>query len=334
MDLGSLAGLSSPPASGTQGPPAAVIPARITLEPGDPTKKAQTTYAAAVLAKLAYENNANLLRQTLTRLGFKNIRLYGWDLKGSTQAFVARRGDLVVVSFRGTQERDDVLTDLKALDPESDANLTGSRVADFTHYQGAQIHRGFRDGLSELWSPPTRSRAGRRLAAVGQRALLNLLRYEASRQDKPDTKFFITGHSLGGALAILAAASTAVQKATPTSSSTMLDRVAGVVTFGAPKVGNSSFVRAYDAQLAPVTLPVQHYNDLVRDLPFGKDYEHVAEGRTVRLAPANRTSPPSPLGSHRMNYYLERTAAKAAEEIAKNAQTLAVPAGDGFARAL
>ena len=76
-------------------------------------------------------------------------------------------------------------------------------------------------------------------------------------QRNPDGKIFITGHSLGGALAILCALELSVQKIP----------VAGVYTFGQPRVGNGAFARTYNARLGNVTFAVTNADDPIPLLP-------------------------------------------------------------------
>ena len=113
---------------------------------------------------------------------------------GGTQAFLAvrERDRMAVLAFRGTEKDfDDIKTDLNAR---------------FFHKDGARIHHGFHDAF-EAVAPAVRS-AVSRLAQDGY-------------------KIYITGHSLGGALALIAA------RALDS------DQVAACYTFGSPKVGDS-----------------------------------------------------------------------------------------------
>ena len=70
-------------------------------------------------------------------------------------------------------------------------------------------------------------------------------------------KIYVTGHSLGGALAILAALELRAQQLTP----------ALVVTFGQPRVGNAAFAQLYNAQLRENTWRVINQNDVVPRTP-------------------------------------------------------------------
>lgn len=155
----------------------------------------------AELSLLAY-NEPGFIED---KLGKVHLRLRKPLLNGaSTQGFVAEGEGFAIVAFRGTEffllGRDpfsalrgaikDTLTDAKATLVKAPAPVEG------------RVHRGFRNAVNEVFGQISD------LAGSG-RAL------------------WLTGHSLGGALAILAAA--------------RLPNVQGVYTFGAPSVGNSTF---------------------------------------------------------------------------------------------
>ncbi len=296
--------------------PPVVMPSTVEFDPTDPKKQARTDYAAALLANLAYEKDGGKVRAALTQLGFEDIKLYGFDQKTDTQAFVARKGQFVVVSFRGTQERSDIVSDAKATNKEEDQKLTGSEVQDFKRFEGAEVHRGFRDGRDEIWDPDPHGRNGERLAKAGNPSLLSVLQNEAA---KPGTKFVFTGHSLGAAETTLAAAATSVQNPANSSRTTMASQIAAVITFGSPKVGNDAFVKAYDRTLGAVTRAFQHHTDVVRSLPPTPDFEHVVADQTLLLDPADREHPPSGVDSHRMPHYVDRLKQKADAEEKANA---------------
>ncbi|MGH7128824.1 MAG: alpha/beta fold hydrolase, partial [Planctomycetaceae bacterium] len=70
-------------------------------------------------------------------------------------------------------------------------------------------------------------------------------------------RLFLTGHSMGGALATLAAA--------------RLDsigaHISGVYTFGSPRVGDRAFAQAYHKRLGHVTYRYRNNNDVFTLLP-------------------------------------------------------------------
>jgi len=122
--------------------------------------------------------------------------------KGSTQATWAKVRDrnLVVVGFRGTEkdESPDLQTNL-------DVFKTGAPT-------GGEVHRGMSRAIDVL-APRV---------------------FERIRNEPPGTRFVLTGHSLGGALAVLFA--TRLLTTMPEVP------VEAIYTFGAPRVGNQPFV--------------------------------------------------------------------------------------------
>jgi len=86
----------------------------------------------------------------------------------------------------------------------------------------------------------------------------------AIKQQYPDYKVIVTGHSLGGALATLAA----------------LDLISlgfnnlQLVNFGSPRVGEKNFA-AYASSLLVNTLRVTHYRDPAPHVPYHQRYEHI-----------------------------------------------------------
>ena len=134
-----------------------------------------------------------------------------------TQALLARRPGLAVLAFRGTEPHKlrDWRTDLRAR-PRAVPGL-------------GRVHGGFWQALEGIW-PQLRE---------------NL---------RPGEPLALTGHSLGGALAMLAAARL-LRDGHP---------VRQVITFGAPRAGDSAFVRSLDAANA---VRVVRAFDLVPHLP-------------------------------------------------------------------
>jgi hypothetical protein len=75
---------------------------------------------------------------------------------------------------------------------------------------------------------------------------------------KGEARLWVTRHSLGGALAKLFAL-WVVERGHP---------VAGVYTFGQPRVGDAAFAARYDSVLKPQTFRVVHADDMVPRLPW------------------------------------------------------------------
>ncbi len=168
--------------------------------------------------------------------------------KGTTQVTWAQHRTLpiVVIAFRGTEvdEKADLFTD---------ANLLKT-----TGPLGGRVHEGF-----------TR--------AVTQVARLLEKRLQALPQG---TLVYLTGHSLGGALATEFAAR---EFATHPDGSAYALR--GIYEFGSPRVGNSDYVSAFNKAAAARGVQVfrfEHQNDAIATLPPAwLGYEHV--GAPVEL---------------------------------------------------
>lgn len=138
-------------------------------------------------------------------------QVQGWNLtpervetisSGSQYALVLARDDALFVAFRGTDDAKDWI---------ADANFTPADSL------WGKVHKGFLDALDTLW--PDVSIAVQHLRTANQ-------------------PIWLTGHSLGGALAVLAAARLDQQGTS----------VAGIVTFGQPPAGYRTFAENFKAK--------------------------------------------------------------------------------------
>jgi triacylglycerol lipase len=153
----------------------------------------------------------------------------------TTQCYVASTDAWIVLAFRGTQV-DDFWASV--VDWSVDARFFP--VPD-TH--GDLVHAGFLDAINEVWSDVAGHIAGL------QRAKARPL--------------WVTGHSLGAALATIAA-NRCSDAATPLG-------LAGLYTFGSPRVGDKNFGNR-------ITVPVwrvRHDADIVTHVPLGLVFRHV-----------------------------------------------------------
>lgn len=164
-------------------------------------------------AKIAETTYANPKDATpkFKALGYTIVEFF--DINGA-QAYLLKGVDSHVLSFRGTEvtEKSDVLADLK-----SGKNIEAC---------GGKVHVGFKGEINKLWPAIERT-----IADI-------------------DT-VYVTGHSLGAAMATIAA-------------SRMQAKVAALVTFGSPRVGNHEFVN----NLAVTHYRVQNNCDDVTEVPF------------------------------------------------------------------
>ncbi len=175
----------------------------------------RTAVLMAKLCELAYADRATVANAV--RAG--GFQLAQWIEADGLSAFLAiAPGEMAVLAFRGT-------CDLQGWERDFDFPAMAMPGA-----PGVRVHCGF-------WTGWTRLRAGV-MAAID----INL---------PPDLGLYITGHSLGGALAQLAAV--ALER----------DELAAVYTFGSPRVASLGF----DACVKTEHYRVVHDQDLVPAVP-------------------------------------------------------------------
>lgn len=197
------------------------------FHPNKTSFDAVNALAMAKAAALAYKPKADVLK-TLASWGFPRARFFA---SRGTEGFVAARDDLIVVAYRGTQEREDVLADAKL------KMVPGKG--------GGHVHRGFKAALEAV--------------SADMAAALRSFR------DK-NQPVFVTGHSLGAALAGLAVGASRTEGV----------EIAGLYTFGMPRIGNKHFAAKFQQAFGKQTFRLVNNNDIVTRVPprrFG--YEHV-----------------------------------------------------------
>lgn len=193
----------------------------------------ENALSLAAAAKAAYTNDISVLKKTVETWGFDFNRLRWFD-QGNTQAFLVADDEKMILAFRGTEPN--VLGDWAA-----DARIR------MTPGPGGDVHRGFLAALHRIW-------------ADVEDAVEEL-------RDKRQT-FWVTGHSLGAALATLAVASFRFRE-TPVP-------VNGLYTFGQPRAGSEMFAEHFNAAFKKRTFRFVNNNDVVTRVPpsaFG--YSHV-----------------------------------------------------------
>jgi hypothetical protein len=181
----------------------------------------------------------------------------------STQCYVAHSSEAIIVAFRGTevpraQDKNGVLTSLRSSVFDVLRDIEIWRAASDVD---ADIHAGFVRALDEVWTPLTEH-------------VMTLL---GSGSVRP---VWITGHSLGAALATLAAHRFAGAGLEPQ----------GVYTYGSPRVGTETFAKSY--ALDDRTFRIVHCSDVVAHvppplellatLPRFRSFTHVGQVRFIR----------------------------------------------------
>lgn len=183
--------------------------------------------------------NCELLDE-LEQAGFEFVR--GFDSKSGTQAFLAQlkakddQQPMLILAFRGTKTSsiDDIKTDAKvALQP---APL------------GGRLHPGFFEAFSSVQQD-----------------------IQAVLDNHGGTPFYITGHSLGAALAVVATRYLTHPKS------------AATYTYGCPRVADEAFFNEFKVPVYRVV----NGADVVARLPFGEWFTFILA--LIRLIPLNGT---------------------------------------------
>jgi hypothetical protein len=159
----------------------------------------------------------------------------------------------IVVAFRGTQSIREVFktdVDVPFIDAAKINPMFGGE---------AKIHRGFANHYLKNAQ-----------AVQGNLTML--------AKKYPDYPITITGHSLGGAVALFAGMDFALSP----NSKEYKNRL-GVVTFGEPRTGNNNWAKFATSQLMDRHYRVQHRGDFVPHLPTPAD-QYFHAGPQIRLS--------------------------------------------------
>jgi len=187
---------------------------------------------------LAYENGIGVVKASPHFTGSKlidNPQLQPLAV-GIDSVLIGQTDFGVAVAFRGTlppTETDPV----KAIEVALDWLNNGDLVLREVPYSAGKVHDGFRKSLDNLWDNGNLFSLVQTAAQGGRRV-------------------FFTGHSKGGALAALAARRFKAAGVIP----------AGVITFGAPRVGDEKFASTYDVEV-PNHWRFEHQDDVAPHLP-------------------------------------------------------------------
>lgn len=171
--------------------------------------------------------DADTIREAVRAWGLNEFHFYD---RLETQAFIAANDDLIVLAFRGTTALLDWIFDARV-------DLVGGPAG--------RVHEGFMVALSfvwrEVWSYIKEERRGRAL--------------------------WVTGHSLGAALATMAVAKLRLERD---------EAVNGLYTFGQPRGGDMEFARIFDQDFGQQTYRYVNDQDIVARVPLRlMQYSHI-----------------------------------------------------------
>ena len=170
------------------------------------------SYFFAEVSALAYHDGTRAKKE-VNKIGFNNYKFFDND---GAQCHIFENSEHIIIAFRGTEPKQmsDIKADLLAIKRKSKTE--------------GRVHMGFKLELRKLWSS-----------------------IEGVLQRNKTKKLWITGHSLGGAMATLCA-------------SRLEEREPILYTYGSPRVGGKEFCDG---------MQVTHYrfvnnNDMVTRVPL------------------------------------------------------------------
>ena len=172
------------------------------------------------------------IKRQLKKWGFEHYEPFeakhSWDI--DTQGYLASNDKRVLIAFRGADSVQDWRTNFQT-------------TRDPGPFDRTQVHSGFQEAFL-----PVSFDIGRLLE-----------RYYTKGKE-----LWITGHSLGGAHAVLMVANLISRGIQPT----------GLYTFGAPRVGDKKFKRKFDREFKGVSFRLVNEHDLICHIPFEGFFSH------------------------------------------------------------
>ncbi|XP_058725153.1 triacylglycerol lipase OBL1 [Vicia villosa] len=228
------------------------------IHQNDPEYKALLSIMAS---KFAYENEQFISTMVTNHWGMELLGQYSfwndYQKHESTKAMIIKdtksEPNLILVAFRGTIPFD-------AEQWKTDIDISWFDIPNV-----GKIHGGFMKALGLLknrgWPKQIDERGAHRYAYYSIREELR-----AVLRENEDAKFILTGHSLGGALAILFIAVLIFHE-----EEWLLEKLEGVYTFGQPRVGDQKFGEFMKSKMKMYDVKCFRYvycNDLVPRVPY------------------------------------------------------------------
>jgi hypothetical protein len=189
---------------------------------------ATLAHELAYMSSIAYESVASINAWNCARCGtypLVNVKAFS-NSTGDIQGFTgySAKSNAIILSFRGSSNIQNWII-----------NLSFNQVT-YSRCGNCKVHNGFQTGWNTVKS-------------------LVISQIQSLRALHRDAKIYITGHSLGGALAVLSAPDV----------KDSFGAISDILTFGQPRVGNSEFANWYGT--VGTHIRVVHYGDLVPHVP-------------------------------------------------------------------
>ncbi len=222
----------------------------INLKSFDTSFSPQKAHLLSQASKLAYQKGTVIVKAAKD-YGFKKVK-YIENKQTSTEGFVASTDDFIVVTFRGTQQWRDWLTDARFIQTEGKLGEVHSGF----HWAYKSIEDNLNDAI-EHCRRRTRKTLPSRYKDLNQ----------FDEKIYPQSIWF-TGHSLGGALATLAVGQRIVRSLP----------VDGLYTFGSPRVYDWDASIKFDQAMGDRSFRFVNNNDIVTRIPKRiMGYRHVGQ---------------------------------------------------------
>jgi hypothetical protein len=233
---------------------------------------AQLAYLMSVISTWAYADE-KALASKLMHYGVQGAHVRRVSVQNDALLVVATAyliqsasGRVGVLAFRGT-------------DPASVITILSDAEAMQRPFGGHMVHAGFYANVEALWDDVTElvegALARKHFDNDGQPVVL----------DEPLKTLYVTGHSLGGAMAVLAAS----RLLRGDYSSLEPERlIRGVYTFGQPMVGDRGFAQDCDAHFGARLFRHVYRRDVVPHLPPKSAFDYAHTGLEWRSASVDK----------------------------------------------
>lgn len=206
----------------------------------------ENIYMAVLMSWLAHEPSPEQRNTQLSEWGFDNSKSFGKDKFGH-RGFVASQKDFSFITFRGSQTTADYLSNAFFYQAEMSEEL-GIKNAMVHKGMGEVYHKNYQDIMSAI--------------------------SEIIPKNKP---VYISGHSLGGALANLFAITLQNQGYT----------IAGIYTAGTPKFANSAVANHIENNLSDVIVGFSIDSDITPMVPpaptSAKEFSSIISSKAPKL---------------------------------------------------
>lgn len=227
-------------------------------EASEELEKAEFRLVCAICSMGAYsDKDSHLMRSTLMERGWRIEMLSQKNNRANAKAYLVSKGNIKILTIAGTESLKDVEVDFRVGrvrlndDAANETKITNDEIF---------LHRGFRDYTDVV------------LGDGLQERLINSLK------ENPNDTLYITGHSLGGAVATI----TAIRL---TDAGIPKSRLK-VITFAAPAVGSQALANSYEDKI-DLTRVMMKGDVIKKSL---QKFGYVQFGKALEYEPSNSAS--------------------------------------------